>query len=89
MMMSWRKEYGIELLDIIEREPRRVPSYYIKQFGANRTAFLRMQDLEEDGLIETYEEPVYGKRTVTVTDKGRTVLEHYWKIMVVYAEADQ
>lgn len=88
MMMAWRKEYGIELLDAIDREPGRILSHYLRRFKKERTAFLRYEDLLDEGLIEAHEDPS-GRRTLTLTDKGKKVLEHYWKIMVVYAGADQ
>lgn len=87
--MSWRMKYGIEVLDAIDREPGRLPSHYINQFENMRTAHLRIMDMVEDGLIATHEIPdSYNRRTLTLTDKGRTVLDLCKKIERVM-EADR
>ena len=86
-MRSWRKEYGLELLQKINDEPGRPPSHYIKQFDNFRRAYLRMNDLYDEGLIDIHEEEGYGRRTLTVTDKGRRILELAEQMEEVYTEA--
>ena len=88
MMMAWRKEYGIELLDAIDCEPGRILSHYLRQFKKERTAFFRHEDLLDEGLIEAHEDPS-GRRTLTLTDKGRKVLEHCRQIAAWYWEGSE
>ena len=83
-MRSWREEYGLELLKKINDEPGRVPSHYIKQFENRRRAHVRHVDLWYDGLIEVHEEEGYNRRTLTVTDKGRRILELAEQMEAVY-----
>ena len=83
-MRSWRKEYGLELLKKINDEPGRVPSHYIKQFENRRRAHVCHVDLWYEGLIEVHEEEGYGRRTLTVTDKGRRILELAEQMEAVY-----
>ncbi|MBQ7701560.1 MAG: hypothetical protein IJT54_04065 [Candidatus Methanomethylophilaceae archaeon] len=85
-MRAWRLEYGLELLQKINDDPGRVPSHYIKQFEYQRRAFLRYNDLWYDGLIEVHEEEGYGRKTLTVTDKGRRILELAEQMEEVYTE---
>lgn len=81
-----RRELAITMLAEVDNNPGKTKSEIIKT-GDERTKFVRLQDLQDFGLIEVRKKGEgFNQMELFITEKGKRILDHLSEIATIILE---